>query len=105
MHLFLYVLTAALSVPVILLSFSGSGELIPELVLGSTSMIFNVFLLSSVFDEETVIPVETSVPYASVLFVKMFAYAALELWIPVGVTLIGALEWMFIAVYRNDLDY
>ena len=80
-------------------------KLMGELILGSTGMIFNIFLLSSVYDTDTVIPVTTSIPYAVLLFIRIASYAMTGLYIPAIVSGIGGVEWLFLCIFRNNIDY
>lgn len=79
--------------------------LVGELILASTGMMFNLFLLSSLYDKDTVIPVTSSIPYATLLFIRIVSYGMVGLWIPAAVSAIGGCEWVFLCVFRNNIDY
>jgi hypothetical protein len=80
-------------------------KLMGEIILGSTGMLFNVFLLSSVYDSNTVIPVSSSIPYAILLFVRIISYSMVGLYIPAFVSMIGGFEWLFLCLFRNNIEY
>jgi len=106
----LLLLTAIFSVVLLPIAFgvwmtSIGYELMGEVILGSTGMLFNIFLLSSIYDKDTIIPVTSSIPYATLLFIRILSYGMTGLWIPAFVSGIGALEWVFLCLFRNNLDY
>jgi hypothetical protein len=64
-------------------------KLMGEIILGSTGMLFNLFLLSSLYDSNTVIPISSSIPYATLLFIRIISYAMVGLYIPAFVSIIS----------------
>jgi hypothetical protein len=80
-------------------------KLMGEIILGSTGMLFNLFLLSSLYDSNTVIPISSSIPYATLLFIRIISYAMVGLYIPAFVSMIGGFEWLFLCLFRNNLEY
>jgi len=80
-------------------------EFMGEVILGSTGMLFNIFLLTSLYDKDTVIPISSSIPYATLLFIRIISYAMTGLYIPAFVSMIGGFEWLFLCLFRNNIEY
>jgi len=82
-----------------------SADIIGEYILSAISLIFNISMLSTLKNKKTTVEIKTSIIYASLLFTKSVCYFLLDLHLPLVMSLVGAVEWCFLAIYRNNINY
>ena len=74
---------------------------VAEIMLFVGGMSLNFFIIPTLLNTDAAIPRWQSIPSAIALFVMAIGYFSLSLWLPMLSVSLGAVLWIFVALYRH----